>query len=361
MSMRSLPRRACTRSTRTAAGFTLIELMIAMILGLIVIAGVTSVFLAGQQSFRTNDALADVQDNTRIAFELMARDIRQAGLTGCNSLNNRVTNVLANAPGNPGTPAWWADWNNAVHGYDGTATSNPSGPDPALAGIAGVDQGSSSLELLSAGNAAYSINTDTPGSNFFINDKTTQLQIGDIIFACSPDHSAILQITGYNSSNVTVGYNSGAKVSPGNCSTNLGYPNNNCTGNSPDYTFPPNSKISKLTAADWYIGTNPVGGTSLYRVSLTNNVGTVTAAPQEMVRNVTNMMISYLNPSLAAPLGNAFQTASVIAANNGWGGVTAVRVQLKIQSTFQRATTGATPTALNRTYAFTTTLRNRVN
>ncbi|TAN08558.1 MAG: prepilin-type N-terminal cleavage/methylation domain-containing protein [Rhodanobacteraceae bacterium] len=344
------------RAVPRVAGFTLIELMIAMILGLIVIAGVTSVFLAGQQSFRTNNALADVQDSSRIAFELMARDIRQAGLTGCNSLNSRVTNVLANSPGNAATPAWWADWNNAVHGYDDAST------DPALTGLTSGTPvaGTSSLELLSAGDAAYTIANDVPGTGFKINTTTYDLSIGDIIIACSPDHAAIMQITGQNITNVQVNYNTGSKVSPGNCSNNLGFPNTNCAGNSPDYTFPPNSKIAKLTAADWYIGVNPVGGKSLYRVSLQNNAGTASAVPQEMVRNVTGMTITYLNPSIGA-ISAKFVNAATMTADNGWAGVTAVQVQLQVQSTFQRATTGATPTALSRTYAFTTTLRNRVN
>ncbi|MGH8148337.1 MAG: PilW family protein, partial [Rhodanobacteraceae bacterium] len=87
-------RRSLSLARRHATGFTLVELMVAMVLGLIVIAGVTSVFLSGQQSFRTNGALADVQDSSRIAFELMARDIRQAGLTGCNSTNDRIADIL---------------------------------------------------------------------------------------------------------------------------------------------------------------------------------------------------------------------------------------------------------------------------
>lgn len=358
MNARLASRYAAPGADHRSAGFTLIELMIAMVLGLIVIAGVTSIFLAGQQSFRTNNALADVQDGSRIAFELMARDIRQAGLTGCNSSNGRVTNVLNSAPGNPGTPAWWADWNNAVHGYD---SSSPN-PDPALSGITGNGvqvAGTDSLELLSAAGADYSIKTDNPGSNFFINDKTTDLQIGDIIIACSPDHAAIMQVTGYNSSNVTVGYNTGSSVKPGNCSSNLGYPNTACTGNSPDYTFPPNSKIAKLTAVDWYIGTNPENGRSLYRVALQNSGGTMGAATQEMIRNVRDMKVTYLNPGIAA-IGTTFEPASTITANNGWAGVTAVRVQLTLDSTFQRASVnGDKP--IERNYAFTTTLRNRVN
>ena len=340
-----------------ASGFTLVELMIAMLLGLVVIAGVTSVFLAGQQSFRTNDALANVQDSSRVAFELMARDIREAGLTGCNSANNRVTNVLQNSPGNSATPAWWADWSNAVHGYD--ASSSPS--DPAVTGLNQVP-GTDSIELLSAGNLSVTIANDVPGTGFTLNQATSDIGIGDVIVACSPDHAAILQITGPTASGGTTlqaNYNTGAKVSPGNCSNNLGFPNTACSGNSPDYTFPPNSKIAKLTGVDWYIGTNPAGGTSLYRVNLQNKAGTINVQTQEMVRNVTDMKIRYLNPAIGA-IGSKFQTASVITANNGWAGVTAVNVALTIQSTFGRASvTGNAP--ITRNYAFTTTVRNRVN
>lgn len=344
-------------------GFTLIEMMIAMLLGLIVIAGVISVFLASQQSYRSNNALADVEDGSRIAFELMARDIRQAGLTGCNSVNGRVVNVLNTAPGNakaPSTPTaqtWWTDWGNVVHGY---GPNSSDGPDPALVGLSAAQvTGTDSLQLIGTSGAELTIATDDPGTNFKLNEPTTQLQTGDVIMACSPDNAAILQITGYNNSNVTVGYNTGNKVSPGNCSSNLGFPNDACSGNSPDYTFPANSKIDKLSAADWYIGTNPDGGSSLYRVSLQNSGGTVSAVSQEMVRNVTNMQITYLDPSDGA-IGNQFVPAATITTDNGWAGVTAVHVALTLQSTFQRASVNGNKPII-RTYAFTTTLRNRVH
>lgn len=337
-----------------ASGFTLIELMVAMVLGLIVIAGVTSVFLAGQQSFRTNDALANVQDSSRVAFELMARDIREAGLAGCNSVNDRVTNVYTDAPGNGGKDVWWADWSNMVHGYD-----DASG-DPALAGIAsGVPvAGTNSLELVSAAGTPVEINTDNLGSDFTLNAATTNLTNGDLALVCSPQQAAILQI-GYAAGGTDVTYKVGNGVAPGNCSTNLGYQNNACTGDSPDYTFPGNSVISRMSAVDWYIGTNDEGGTSLYRVSLVNKGGTPTPQTQEMVRNVTAMTITYLNPTIAA-LGNKFVDAATISANGGWLGVTAINVALTVQSTFQRASvTSNAP--LQRSYSFTTTVRNRVN
>ena len=103
-----------------------------------------------------------------------------------------------------------------------------------------------------------------------------------------------------------------------------------------------------------------MGGKSLYRISLRNSGGTTAPAPpQEMVRNVEAMTITYLNPAISA-IGNQFVSASKITANNGWAGVTAVNVALKIRSTFQRASVTGNA-AISRDYAFTTTVRNRVN
>lgn len=331
------------------SGFTLIELMVAMVLGLIVIAGVTSVFLAGQQSFRTNDALANVQDSSRVAFELMARDIREAGLAGCNSVNDRVTNVYKDAPGNGGADVWWADWSNMVHGYQDASN------DPAINGLtSGVPvAGTNSLELVAAAGAPVAINTDTAGSDFTLNAVTTDLSDGDLAMVCSPQQAAILQI-GYAAGGTDVTYKAG-----GNCSTNLGYQNNACTGDSPDYTFPGNSIISRMGAVDWYIGTNDENGKSLYRVSLVNKAGTLTPTTQEMVRNVTAMTITYLNPTIAA-IDKQFVDATTMSADGGWLGVTAVNVALTVESTAQRVgATGSKP--ISRNYAFTTTVRNRVN
>src|SRR5215469_8159464 len=85
---------SAVRLAGRADGFTLIELMVAMLLGLVVIGGVTSVFLAGQQTYRSNEALGDVEQGSRTAFELLSRDIRNAGNTGCDTSSGRVANVV---------------------------------------------------------------------------------------------------------------------------------------------------------------------------------------------------------------------------------------------------------------------------
>lgn len=133
MSKHSRPAFAQVRRVgRQPRGFTLIELMVAMLLGLIVVAGISSVFLANIKSFHSNTALSDVQSNARIAFTMMARDIRQAGFSGCNSHTPHMANVLNNGPANGGTK-WWADWGtNNVHGFGPSSTV----ADAAIAGQA---------------------------------------------------------------------------------------------------------------------------------------------------------------------------------------------------------------------------------
>jgi len=331
------------RQSKPSAGFTLIELMVAMLLGLIVIGGVVSVFLANQRSYRTNQALSDVQDGSRIAFEMMARDIRDAGLTGCNN-NGRVANVV-----NPSGAAWWNDWSNAVRGYGSGTTA-----DPALTvGTAAGNQvsGTDSLQLIGAADTGLSV-AATPSStaaNFKLNDTTSDLQTGDVIIVCDPDHATIVQITNYTNSNVTVVHNTGSG-SPGNCSKGMGYPTV-CTTNGNGYSFGPNSQIFKLGAVDWYIGVNPVQGRSLYRVSVATAGGVPTASAQEMVRDVTGMNISYHQAGIAS-LANA----ASVGAN--WAAVDAVQVKLTVESVDKRA--GTDVKAISRNFTATTAVRNRV-
>lgn len=66
-------------SSKIQGGFSLIELMIAMSLGLILIGGVISVFLASSQTYRLQDAMFRVQESGRFALDIMLRDLRDAG------------------------------------------------------------------------------------------------------------------------------------------------------------------------------------------------------------------------------------------------------------------------------------------
>lgn len=68
-----------------AQGFTLIELMIAMVLGLLVLGAALAVFQSNQKTFSANEGQNRVQENARIAYEMMTKDIRSVGSSACSS------------------------------------------------------------------------------------------------------------------------------------------------------------------------------------------------------------------------------------------------------------------------------------
>lgn len=68
---------------RPAGGFGLVELMVALVLGLLLIAAAVHVFLGNRASHRYNQSLATLQDNARFVFHALGRDLRMAGYSGC--------------------------------------------------------------------------------------------------------------------------------------------------------------------------------------------------------------------------------------------------------------------------------------
>jgi type IV pilus assembly protein PilW len=65
------------------AGFSLVELMVAMVIGLIITFAVVQIFTTSRTTYQTDEGLARVQENGRFAVEFLSNDIRQAGDIGC--------------------------------------------------------------------------------------------------------------------------------------------------------------------------------------------------------------------------------------------------------------------------------------
>lgn len=70
-------------TTRRQAGMTLLEILLAMTIGLFLIGTVIQIYLSAKQSFRTTEALARVQENGRFAMEELSFDLRMTGYQGC--------------------------------------------------------------------------------------------------------------------------------------------------------------------------------------------------------------------------------------------------------------------------------------
>lgn len=73
---------------RSSRGFSLIELMIAVVLGAALLFGVIQIFDSNKQSSRLQHAFVEVQEAGRIAADLLARDIRMADYWGCTDTSN---------------------------------------------------------------------------------------------------------------------------------------------------------------------------------------------------------------------------------------------------------------------------------
>lgn len=69
-------------SARRQAGFSLVELMIAITLGLVVLLAVGSIYMGSRQTYRVQEDNARMQEAGRYALEVIGRSLRQAGADG---------------------------------------------------------------------------------------------------------------------------------------------------------------------------------------------------------------------------------------------------------------------------------------
>lgn len=331
------------RTRYQALGVSLIELMIALVLGLLVVSAAIGIFLSNKQAFRATDNLSYVQENARVAFELMAREVRQAGGSPCSN-NVRMVNVLEDAGS-----TWWSTWGTGVRGYEG-AEAFAGAPFGTTANrrVNGTD----ALELRSGAPGEVSVTDHKPASaQFKVSTVNHGLQDFDIAIVCDFVQASIFQITGaQNGINDTVVHNGGVGT-PGNCSKGLGWADPpDCSTNGVPYAYGPNSVIARLRASAWYIGVSTSSNQrrSLYQVELRNVGGVPTAVPQEIAEGVQNMQLQYLVPG---------STSYVDAATGlNWNQVSAVRIVLTLQST-ENVDVDGTP--ITREIAHVVTLRNR--
>jgi len=80
--------------TDTEKGMTLIELMVALAIGMFLMIGAITVFMQSRITFRVTESVARLQENARFALDTLEPDIRMAQYWG---LTNRSTNVEGRA------------------------------------------------------------------------------------------------------------------------------------------------------------------------------------------------------------------------------------------------------------------------
>lgn len=334
---------------RHSAGLTLVELLVGLALGLFLLGGVLSIFTNTRQSFRVNENMARVQENARFSFEVLMREIREAGSIPCGS--KRVANVVAL----PASMPWWANWDGGtVIGYDGAQASPAKGFGTAAADRIAATDAITVLRTVSDEASFTPISAHDVAGNTFTVGSAAGLSAGDVVVVCDAEAAALLKISAPVGTSIPYG-------GGGNCSTKLGYPTSACDGTQPDENFNLSPLLAKLDPVFWYIGSNGSGGRSLYRMHLTKAGGAPSPEAQEMVPGVTDMQIEYLTRGAALATDWIAADNATLTGAGTWtlanaNQVVAVRVTLTVQSDEKVGTDG---NALQRKFVAVASLRGR--
>jgi type IV pilus assembly protein PilW len=333
--MRKLPGRS-PASRHSVQGLSLIELMVALMLGLLVLGAAIGIFASNRQTFRATENLSRVQETVRMSYEMVARDLREAAGNPC--VNNvPIVNVVNGAAGN-----WWTDlseWDQAFRGF-GAAEALPGGP---AFGAAPGNRvvGSEAVQWLSADDNVVTISAhDTAGAQFTLNTADHGFAAGDFAIVCNARQASVFQVSSV--AGTAVRHELGA--GPGNCTTGLGLPLD-CGAGTVFAFAAPNSVVARLNASRWLVAINPAGRPALYQTRL------VGGAPQlqEIVEGVVDMQVRYLLDG-----GIAYVDAAAVGAR--WADVTAARIELTLESPERVGTDG---NELTRQMIQVSSLRNR--
>ena len=341
---------------RSATGLSMVELMIALTIGLIVMLGVVQVFAASRAAYQLSDGLARVQENSRFAMDTLQREVRMAGHFGC------VNDQARNSPDNPSLFSTFAaaphpalDFQTSIQGYEATAT----GPGDAVTlsatpGTGGTDfkpalpaqfaaatpnrvNGSDiiALRYLMPDGVPITGNAGSDGQPVFTFDKArlAVLKSGvsnpGLYGAADCASATVFQARAVDAAAGTITF--------GETPNNVG-----------NFTRPVTAGQAMLHRAEsalYYVGYDAASArSSLYRVrfSAVPNGALVAGAPEALVDGVENMQLLYgQDRELTTPYPTGFidrqGTAETVQAStspsgNGWRRVGAVQLGLVMAS-----------------------------
>lgn len=299
-------------------GFTLVEMMVGLAVGLFVSLAAISVFVSTRTLQTVSSAGTRMGENSRLAMELLHKDLRSGGFLGCKAtLSDPPVNLLV--AGNPRFLDTVTDMP-GIRGYRGTGT----GFSPALnATLAALTPNANSdfisvrvpVEPLSLG-LSTPMTSASGAPQVGVSTAGNTIQSGAILLIANCKAAALFQVT--EASPATTGnllHAVGGTFNPGNSTDNF------------QQVFRGDSAVYRLQTNHYYIAPGTHAGTnSMWRLAFPNPTDpTAAPVPEEVVQGIDRMVISY-----GLDKGDLTANRYVTADNVGtaWGGVVAVRLQL---------------------------------
>lgn len=329
-------------------GLSLVELMVAITISLILLAGVIQIFLSSKTSYRLLEATSRVQENGRFAIDFLNKDIRMAGFMGCFRGNVATIETTLNDP----TNFKW-DYTTAIQGYE----SIGAGWHQALpASISGLVRNGTDV-IVTRGLVGDGVSLVSPFSDttkLFVAESGSNILSGDIVMITNCNQVSIGQITTTtnNGSGFDLVHSDTGGFTPGNGIS--------------DFTnvFGSGSEVARFQTIIYYIGTGASGFPALFRQSLTTG-GSM--QDQELVDDVENMQVYYGEDLDNDGIANRYIEANNIGNLNN---VVSVRISLLLRSmenisssaqtyTYDDTETTADDRRVRRIFNTTIKIRNR--
>ncbi|MFC1626297.1 PilW family protein [Pseudomonadota bacterium] len=284
-------------------GFTLIELMISMVIGVVLLTAVYGVFISSSDSYRRLQGLASIQERGRIAINILQDTIRLADYTGC-----RASVVVRNGLKSPFNYEY--SFGQGIEGFDSTGTAwsptiETSIPSPLAAGgdVITVRGPVGNPVQLTAGMGSDADVLSVPsGSPFVINNIM-------MITNCS-GAADVFQKTDAGGVAVTTVAHSGGE----NSSTSLGS------------VYDAGALVTRVETVSFFIRVNTDGMRSLWWKE-------GAADAQEIIEGVDGMQILYGVTTNTDTSANRYLTAAEVDAAGQWAEVVSVRIGLLIATT----------------------------
>lgn len=276
--------------------------MVALVVGLVVILAAGLYYVSEAQSTVVANQTGMLQEDGRIAMDLIARDVRAAGDFGCsdptqmvNALNSTVLNVAQPVMGlAAGTPA--PSGNTALWGAGGFAALNATSDVLVLSGGAGK------VGTLSQAMAS-------PSDSLTVTTVSTPFAPNDLAIVSDCTNSTLFQVSGTSNSGALLHATGG--TSPGNSRADLGW------------TFGAGAEVVREDTR-WLAVGQPAGKPlGLWRYSGQDNT-MVLISPR-----VVNMKVQYLVDTTGSGVGDTLMSAASVTS---WTNVRGVRVSLLMRS-----------------------------
>ncbi|MGB1297075.1 MAG: PilW family protein [Psychrobium sp.] len=271
-------------SNHSQQGFSIVELLIALVISVATIGGLFSIYLNTRTAQDVTEASSRVQESGRFAMEYLKRDIRMIGYRGCASNNAPSTTVNSK-----GVPAGYDpieselvaytiedDWENGTQfeGQTGVTSKIKKGTDAIY--IARMSSMSAQLiEKQSDSSANIKVNQSS-GVSF---EQNEIIYISDCVTA---DIFTVTNTTNDNDGTITLAHAQGTN-----------------TTNNLSKAYQSNANIARYQATLYFIGDTGrknINGSTIYALFQTVvDFGSSTKKydTQELIEGVENMKILY--------------------------------------------------------------------